>query len=303
MRIGIDLGGTKIEGVALGPNGEIAERLRVPTPKQDYSAVVQAVADLVGALEQRVGRPCTVGIGTPGSEHPERGIIRNANTTAINGHPFRNDLEQALKREIRLANDANCLALSEAVDGAASGAHVVFGVILGTGVGGALVVGGRLLVGRNAIAGEWGHNPLPWPTDDERPGPTCSCGRTGCIETFLSGPGLVRDAAIDGLVTAEAVVAAAATDGRAANALARYEQRLARAFAQVINLVDPDVIVVGGGVSNVSRLYDAVVELWQPYVFCDSFVDTPVRPAQHGDSSGVRGAAWLWHEPSPAAPA
>lgn len=298
MRIGVDLGGTKIEGVVLDPSGQVIHRQRIPTPRTDYDAIVGAIKQLVVELERRVGETCSVGIGHPGTAHPIHGRIRNANTTALNGRTLKQDLEAALARHVRLANDANCLALSEATDGAAADAHVVFAVILGTGVGGGLVVDKRLWPGRHAIAGEWGHNPLPWPTDDERPGPPCYCGRFGCIETFLSGPGLVRDAAKqarhDGWPTGQAVVEASTSDERAAAALARYEDRLARALAHVINIVDPDVIVLGGGVSNVARLYANVTAAWQRYVFCDTPIDTPLRPAEHGDSSGVRGAAWLW---------
>jgi len=297
MRIGIDLGGTKIEGAALAADGTIAARLRVPTPAHDYAGTIDAVAALVGRLETLAGPASSVGVGIPGALSPASGLVKNANATWLIGRTLDRDLTSALGRPVRVANDANCFAVSEAADGAAAGAAVVFGVILGTGVGGGLVVHGRPLVGANAIAGEWGHNPLPWPEDGERPGPRCYCGRQGCIETFLSGPGLARDYAPGGRAdgpSAEAVVArAAAGDPGAEAALARYEARLARALATVINLVDPDVIVLGGGLSNIDRLYRTVPELWRPWVFSDR-VDTLLRLNMHGDSSGVRGAAWLW---------
>jgi fructokinase len=296
MRIGVDLGGTKIEIVALDPSGTEVLRRRVPTPQDGYGRIVEALVALVQQAEVELGTRATVGIGTPGAVSPATGRIKNSNTTCLIDQPLREDLEQALGREVRLANDANCFALSEAVDGAAAGAGVVFGVILGTGVGGGIIVSGRPLVGRNAIAGEWGHDPLPWPRDDERPGPACYCGLHGCIETFLSGPGLERDHAAHGAApaTAAAVAAAAqAGDARAVATLERYADRLARALASVINVLDPDVIVLGGGVSNITRLYQAVPERWGAWVFSDR-VDTALRPARHGDSSGVRGAAWLW---------
>jgi fructokinase len=296
MRIGVDLGGTKIEIVALDPSGTEVLRRRVPTPQDGYGRIVEALVALVQQAEVELGTRATVGIGTPGAVSPATGRIKNSNTTCLIDQPLREDLEQALGREVRLANDANCFALSEAVDGAAAGAGVVFGVILGTGVGGGIIVSGRPLVGRNAIAGEWGHDPLPWPRDDERPGPACYCGLHGCIETFLSGPGLERDHAAHGAApaTAAAVAAAAqAGDARAVATLERHADRLARALASVINVLDPDVIVLGGGVSNITRLYQAVPERWGAWVFSDR-VDTALRPARHGDSSGVRGAAWLW---------
>ncbi|MFQ6017034.1 MAG: ROK family protein, partial [Kiloniellaceae bacterium] len=299
---GIDLGGTKIEAIALDAGGHELFRCRIATPRGDYPATVTAVARLVGGIESELARRGSVGIGIPGAVSPATGRIKNANSTWLNGRPFDRDLAAALGRPVRLTNDANCFALSEAVDGAAAGADVVFGVILGTGVGGGVVVDGRPLTGRNAIAGEWGHNPLPWPRDEERPGPPCYCGKLGCIETFLSGPGLSRDHAAAGgaKLPAERVVArAAGGDPTAAGALDRYEDRLARALAHVINLLDPEIVVLGGGLSNVARLYQALPRRLPAYVFSDR-VDTAVVAPKHGDSSGVRGAAWLGAETQPA---
>jgi len=296
MRIGIDLGGTKIEGVALGDGGAELARLRVPTPKDDYQAIVQALVELVGALEAKTGARGSVGVGMPGCLSPATGLVKNANTVVLNGMPLDRDLAQALGRPVRLANDANCFALSEASDGAAAGAPVVFGVIIGTGTGGGVVVGGQVLTGPNAVAGEWGHNPLPWPADDERPGPPCYCGKHGCIETFLSGPGLAGDhqrrtgQRLDGAAIG---ALADASDPDALATMTRYEDRMARALATIINVLDPDVIVLGGGVSNITRLYRTVPLVWGRYVFSDT-VRTTLRQARHGDSSGVRGAAWLW---------
>jgi fructokinase len=295
MRIGIDLGGTKIEAVSLDAGGCERFRKRVPTPRGDYDATLQAICALVLEAEQAAG-PASVGIGIPGAISPASGLVKNANSTWLNGRPLAEDLEARLTRRIRLANDANCLALSEALDGAAAGAQVVFGVILGTGTGGGVVVGGRVLIGANAVAGEWGHNPLPWPDAGERPGPPCYCGHSGCIETFLSGPGLCRDyerATGDRLDGPEIVSRAAAGDRNANAALERFERRLARALATVINVLDPDVMVVGGGLSRIERLYTRVPAIWQEYVFSDHVV-TRLVPARHGDSSGVRGAARLW---------
>ncbi|MCH7485687.1 MAG: ROK family protein [Proteobacteria bacterium] len=303
MRIGIDLGGTKIEGIAIDGDGVERARLRVAAPSGDYDATVGAVAALVADLESEAGASADgIGVGIPGAVSPATGLIKNANSTWLIGKPLAGDLEAALGRPVRLANDANCFAVSEAIDGAARGAGVVFGVILGTGVGGGLVIGGKAITGLNAIAGEWGHNPLPWPTDDERPGPACYCSKRGCIETFLSGPGLARDfrqAGGDELAAPD-VVALAGDGTKAGNAMAeaaleRYEQRLARALASVINILDPDVIVLGGGLSNVGRLYDSVPRLWSDWVFSER-VATPLLANVHGDSSGVRGAAWLWEE-------
>jgi fructokinase len=295
IRLGIDLGGTKIEIVALDAEGTQLLRRRIPTPAGDYRQTLSAVAELVLGAERELVAPCTIGIGTPGSLSRATGLLRGANSVCLNGQPIKRDLEALLGRPIRLTNDANCFALSEATDGAGEGAAVVFGVILGTGVGGGIVVGGRVLDGPNAIAGEWGHNPLPWPRDDERPGPQCFCGRNGCIETFLAGPGLERDhlrIAGASLRPAE-IVARACSGDRACDAtLARYEERLARALAHVINIIDPDVIVLGGGLSNIDRLYASVPQHWGPWVFSDR-VDTRLVRHRHGDSSGVRGAAWL----------
>ncbi|WP_189050701.1 ROK family protein [Aliidongia dinghuensis] len=299
LRIGVDLGGTKIEAIAFDPAGRMLMRHRVPTPAGDATARIAAIRDLVGLVEAQLGARGTVGVGTPGALSPVSGLIRNANSTCFNGQPLDRLLAEALGREVRIANDANCFALSEATDGAGAGVPVVFGVILGTGVGGGLVIDGKILTGRHAIAGEWGHNPLPWPEPGERPGPACYCGRTGCTETFLSGPGFAADhAAVTGeaLLTAEIVARAEAGDGPARASLERYIDRLARGLAAVINLVDPDVIVLGGGLSNLTMLYEAVPARWGRYVFSDT-VATRLVPPHHGDSSGVRGAAWLWPLP------
>ena len=299
VRLGIDLGGTKIEIGAVAANGTELARTRVPTPRDDYDGTLAAVAALVAATERElrvVPGAATVGIGTPGSLSRATGLLRGSNSVCLNGRPLRADLEARLARPVRISNDANCFALSEAADGAGAGARVVFGVILGTGVGGGIVVDGRVQGGANAIAGEWGHNPLPWPRDDERPGPACWCGHTGCIETWLSGPGFAADhARTTGQALAAARIAAAAEQGDAACAasLARYAERLARALAHVVNIVDPDVIVLGGGLSNVDALYTAVPAQWGRYVFSDR-VETRLARHAHGDSSGVRGAARLW---------
>lgn len=295
MRIGIDLGGTKIEAIALDGEGHERFRHRVPTPRGSYDGTIEAVKSLVDRAEAVVGSS-TVGIGMPGVISPATGLVKNANSTWLNGRPLAEDLASRLGREVRLANDANCFALSEATDGAAAGQTVVFGAILGTGVGGGLVVCGRVVTGANAIAGEWGHNALPWPEHDERPGPDCYCGRQGCIETFLSGPGLSNDhLRWTGVTMDAATIVAEATRGdSAAHAtVARYEERLARGLASIINVVDPDAIVLGGGLSNIAQLYECVPRLWARYVFSDAVVTRLVR-ASHGDSSGVRGAAWLW---------
>jgi fructokinase len=345
MRMGIDLGGTKIEAIVLDDAGSVRFRERVPTPQGDYAGTLAAIADLVARAERAVGAACTVGMGTPGAISPATGLMKNSNSTVLNGRPLKQDLEQLLGREIRMANDANCFALSEAVDGAAAGAEVVFGVIIGTGCGAGVVVRGHALTGPNAIAGEWGHNPLPWPHDDERPGPACYCGKHGCIETWLSGTGLANVFAAEGclekpsradggrgapqripetyhedrrgvseeatmqsvravgfsrcpevgdrLQAPEIVARAEAGDAVCEAALRRYEDRMARSLAHVINILDPDVIVLGGGMSNVRRLYDNVPKLWGRYVFSDRVATRLVAPL-HGDSSGVRGAAWLW---------
>ncbi len=296
MRIGIDLGGTKIEGIVLDESGKTLARRRLASPQGDYRATLDAIAGLVLGLEREIGARGSVGVGIPGALSPASGRIKNANSTWIIGEALDRDLEQRLGRPVRLENDANCFALSEAVDGAGAGAGTLFGVILGTGVGGGVVVDGRLIGGRNAIAGEWGHNPLPWPDEAERQGPRCYCGQRGCIEVFLSGPGLARDhETVSGQACpAERIVALAAEGDPACEAtLARYEDRLARALASVINLLDPEVIVLGGGLSGIERLYRALPRLLPGHVFGGE-VDTVVRPPRHGDSSGVRGAAWLW---------
>jgi len=295
MRIGVDIGGTKVEAAAMDRGGTIRLRRRVMTP-DGYQALVACVRDLVLGIEGELGGRARVGIGMPGTLSPATGLVKNSNSTALNGMKFDRDLEAALGRRLRFANDANCFALSEACDGAGAGLGTVFGVILGTGVGGGVVVGQRVLAGVNAIAGEWGHNPLPWPRDDERPGPRCYCGRFGCIESFLSGPALARDHAQSGGDRLEAAAIAAraeAGDREAEASLARYEERLARALATVVNLLDPDAIVLGGGVGQIQRLYRNVPRLWGPWVFSDTVV-TRLLPPKWGDASGVRGAAWLW---------
>ena len=301
MRIGVDVGGTKIEAIALDAASRELARRRIDTPKGDYAGTVGAITALVLEIERELGHKCSVGLGIPGTISPATGLIKNANSTCLIGRPFNQDLAEALERPVRLTNDANCFALSEATDGAGAGARAVFGVILGTGCGGGIVIDGKVLTGVNAIGGEWGHNPLPWPRDDERPGPECYCGNLGCIETFVSGTGLERDylAATGRAASAESIVALAEAGGateaeaEAEAALERYEERLARALASVINIVDPEVIVLGGGMSNVERLYGNVPGLWAPFVFSDK-VETRLAPPVHRDSSGVRGAAWLW---------
>ncbi len=296
IRLGIDLGGTKIEIIALAHDGRELLRHRIATPHNDYRAILDGVAALVTQAERDLGASASVGIGTPGSISRATGLLRGSNSVCLNGKPVKADFEAALGREVRIANDANCFALSEATDGAGSGAQSVFGAILGTGVGGGIVVRGSVLVGCNAIAGEWGHNPLPWPEDNERPGPRCYCGRDGCIETFVSGPGLERDyfgATGQRLSAVDIDARADAGDVGCGQAMRRYAQRLARALAHVVNILDPEVIVLGGGMSNASRLYEAVPALWTPWVFSDR-VDTALARNVHGDSSGVRGAAWLW---------
>ncbi|MBL8658956.1 MAG: ROK family protein [Rhodospirillales bacterium] len=324
MRIGIDLGGSKIEGIVIDERGGEGVRLRVPTPRGDYRKTLDAIVGLVARLESVGGRagdpPATVGVGIPGAISPTTGVVKNANATWLIGHPLDRDLGERLARPVRVANDANCFAVSEAVDGAGAGGRVVFGVILGTGVGGGIAIERRAWTGANAIAGEWGHNPMPWPQDEDPPGEPCYCGLRGCIETYLSGVGLARayaraagrhavpdavrgsgDAtavATEGVLAADpdaaAITALAEAGDPAATAgLAGYAERLARALASVINVLDPDVIVLGGGLSNISRLYDDVPRLWRRWVFSDH-VATALRRNRHGDSSGVRGAAWLW---------
>jgi fructokinase len=296
MRIGIDVGGSKIEGIALDENGAELLRRRVPTPAGDYQGTLAAVAGLVRDIENHTGQRGSVGVGTPGAISRATGQIKNSNSQCLIDKPLREDLAALLGRELRVANDANCFALSEATDGAAAGAELVFGVIIGTGTGGGVVVHGRVLEGVNGIAGEWGHNPLPWPRDAERPGPQCYCGKRGCIETFLSGPGMAHDLAGargQSWNAAQIVQAAEHGDSECVAVLERYEDRLARALAGVINIIDPEVVVLGGGLSNIARLYSSVPRLWGRYVFSDR-VDTRLVPAKYGDASGVRGAAWLW---------
>jgi len=296
FRIGVDLGGTKIEAIALADDGSIPARVRVATPRHDYPGTLSAIATLVRDIEAEIGQGATVGIGMPGALSPATGLVKNANSTWLNGKPLAEDLSTLLGRPLRFANDANCFALSEASDGAAAGATCVFGVIIGTGTGGGVVINGRVLTGANAIGGEWGHNPLPRPRPDELPGPACYCGQSGCIETFLSGPGLARDherATRLALEPAEIAARADAGEPDATATLERYEDRMARALASIINVIDPEVIVLGGGMSNIARLYDRVPARWSRYVFSDR-VDTRLVPPRHGDSSGVRGAAWLW---------
>lgn len=300
MRIGIDLGGTKIEGIVLGQGGTELARTRIPTPAGSYTDTIKAVVDLIDRLQSEAGRRCTVGVAHPGAISPATGLIKNANSTRLNGHPMKADLETHLGYEIRMENDANCFAVSEASDGAAAGLSIVFGVILGTGVGGGVVIGGKPLTGAQAIAGEWGHNPLPMPRDDERPGPRCYCGRTGCIETWLSGPRVqdeFRRLTGRKLRATEIAEAALAGDQKAADYMEIYSDRLARALASVVNIVDPHAVVLGGGLSRMAQLYTRVPELWKPYVFSEAeHIVTQILPPRHGDSSGVRGAAWLWPE-------
>ena len=295
MRLGIDLGGTKIAAAVLAGDGRTRWETRVATPRGDYDGTIAAIAELVAAGERAAGESCTIGIGIPGAVSPATGLIKNANSVWLNGRAFHVDLERHLGRPIQLANDANCLAVSESTDGAAAGARVVFGVILGTGVGGGIAIDGRTLTGPNAIAGEWGHNSLPWPRADELPGTPCYCGRQGCIETFLSGPGLAADFArhTGSAATGESVVAlAAGGDTPAQLVMDMWIDRLARGLASVINVLDPDVIVVGGGLSRIARLYEDVPRAWGAWVFSDR-VATRLVPARHGDASGVRGAAML----------
>ena len=296
MRIGVDLGGTKIEGIAMSDNGEELFRKRVATPAGDYPATLQTISELVNLIEKTLNEKGSVGICTPGAISPATGLLKNSNSVCMNAKPVYEDLSRVLNRDISIANDANCFALSEATDGAAAGEDVVFGVIVGTGTGAGVVVKGQVLGGPNAIAGEWGHNPLPWPQDDERPGPACYCGKHGCIETWLSGPGMSRDylnLTAQALDARQIVRLAGEGEEAAELCLQRYEDRMARSLAHVINILDPDVIVLGGGMGNIGRLYTNVPKLWGQYVFSDQ-VDTKLVPPEYGDSSGVRGAAWLW---------
>ncbi|TLS77651.1 ROK family protein [Mariprofundus erugo] len=296
MRIGIDLGGTKTELIALDESGKTQLRLRKPTPAGSYTETIALIRMMVLQAESELQCTASVGIGTPGAASTRTGLMKNCNSTCLNGRPLQQDLELALGREVRISNDANCFALSEAVDGAARDANVVFGVILGTGVGGSIIAHRQVLEGINRIGGEWGHNPLPTPAADEQPGPACYCGRYGCIETWLSGPGMSRDhdRITGNHLTAERIAQLAGEgDAACAQTMARYLDRLARALAGVINILDPDVIVLGGGLSNIDMLYEQLPLRWGPYIFSDS-VSTSLLPPMHGDSSGVRGAAWLW---------
>ena len=296
MRLGVDLGGTKTEIIALADDGRELLRQRIPTPQGDYMATLKAIARLVESVENNLGQRGTVGIGIPGAESLATGLIKNANSTCLIGQPLKRDLQALLQREIRLANDANCFALSEAVDGSGQDAEIVFGIILGTGVGGGIVINRQVLTGANAIAGEWGHNPLPLPSGDDLPLPPCYCGRAGCAEAYLSGPALAADHRRhtgQTLSASEIDRLAASGDPACEASLRRYEDRLGRALAGVINLLDPQVIVIGGGLSNMQRLYRNLPGACRPHVFSDAF-STKFLPPKHGESSGVRGAAWLW---------
>ena len=300
LRIGIDLGGTKIEGIALDGDREVA-RVRVSAPRDDYDATIHAIGSLVATLEQNAGERGSVGVGIPGTIAPATGLVKNANSVWLIGRPLRRDLESRLGREVRIANDANCFAMSEATDGAGAGSATVFAVIVGTGTGAGIAIRGQVLEGANGIAGEWGHNALPWPEGEECPGPSCYCGKRGCVETYLSGPGMTADHERHTDLRESPMDIANAADNGNPGALAtidRYQHRMARALASVINVLDPDVIVLGGGMSNIDRLYDEVPRLWNNWVFNATGKTPDVRTclvrARHGDSSGVRGAAWLW---------
>ena len=296
MRIGIDLGGTKIELLVLADSGEEVWRKRIATPKENYSEIIRAITQLVLEAEKYISRSVSIGVGTPGSISAKTGLLRNSNSVCLNGQPFKADLESALQREVRISNDANCFALSEAVDGAGKGASSVFGVIVGTGCGAGVVVNNTAIEGRNAIGGEWGHNPLPWPEADEVGARQCWCGRQDCIETYISGVGLsvsYEKEAGQSLCAEQIVALAESGDLQAERSLQRYERRMAKSLAHVINILDPEVIVLGGGMSNVKRLYHNVPEIWSEYIFSDDVATRLLAPA-HGDSGGVRGAAWLW---------
>ncbi len=300
MRIGIDVGGTKIEGAAVAPQGHIIARERRATAQGDYHKIITTIGELVSQLETSTGLTGSVGLGIPGTISPKTGKVKNANSTCLIGKPFQQDLSAALGRPVRVANDANCFAISEAIDGAAADANVVFGCIIGTGCGAGLVVNGKILTGRHAITGEWGHNPLPWPEQGELPGPACYCGKQGCIETWLSGPGFAADYARAGganLTAQEIVSRYRQGDPTAGQAVDRYLDRMARSLSSIINIIDPDVIVMGGGMSNIAEIYDQLPQRLGAYTFSD-VVDTPIRQNKHGDSGGVRGAAWLWPEES-----
>jgi fructokinase len=298
MRIGIDLGGTKIEGIALSDTGDELYRHRIATPQGDYQGILEVIKSLVASIENELDEQASIGICTPGALSPTTGLMRNSNSVCMNGKPVLADLQSLLQRKIRIANDANCFALSEAIDGAAKKSAVVFGVIIGTGTGAGIVINRQVLLGANSIAGEWGHNPLPWPQELELPGPDCYCGKQGCIETWLSGPGIMRDHELHNNVFFDAQTLdnkARFGDEEASETLQRYEDRLARSLAHVINILDPDAIVLGGGMGNIKRLYENVPKLWASYVFSD-VVNTELLAPMHGDSSGVRGAAWLWNK-------
>lgn len=297
MRIGIDLGGTKIEGIAIDQNGNECFRKRINSPQGHYQNTLTAIGDLVNEIETYAKEKCTVGIGIPGTISPQTGLVKNSNSTWLIGQPLKTDLESLLQRDVRIENDANCFVVSEATDGAAQDANIVFGVIIGTGTGGGVYIRGQSIIGANAIAGEWGHNPLPWPTEDELPGLECYCGKHGCIETWLSGPGFATDYQLTNhqqSITAKHIVELAQQgDQYAQESLLLYEERLAKSLATIINVIDPDVIVLGGGMSNIDQLYENVPHRWGKYVFSDQ-VSTKLVPPKYGDSSGVRGAAWLW---------
>jgi fructokinase len=295
MKLGIDLGGTKIEIIAINDKGTELLRRRIPSPQDGYSSTLKAIARLVQTAETELGQHGTVGIGTPGTISRVTGLLKNSNSVQLNGKSILQDLEALLQRPIKLCNDANCFALSEATDGAAAGASVVFGIIIGTGTGAGIVVNGQVLTGPNGIAGEWGHNPLPWPDKEELPGPECYCGKRGCIETFLSGPGLMKLHLFEtgnALTPEEIVTRAEVGDASCEHSLQHYENRLARSLAHAINILDPDIIVLGGGMSNIERLYSSIPQLWGRWIFSDR-VDTRLVKNKFGDSSGVRGAAWL----------
>lgn len=296
MRIGIDVGGTKIEALAIDDAGRELLRYRVDTPRGSYQGTIDAMVSLVERLERETGMTGTVGAGIPGSISAKTGLVKNANSTWLNGMPFDKDLSKAMNREVRLANDANCLAVSEATDGAAAGKHVVFGVILGTGCGGGVAIGGKVHAGPNGDGGEWGHIPLPWPKDEENPGPACYCGKNGCMEMWVSGTGLARDYRnVTGKDRSSRDIIAdfLAGEADATAAVDRLEDRLARGMASIVNILDPDVFVIGGGLSHTQHLYESLPMRLSKYVFGGEF-DTPIVQAKYGDSSGVRGAAWLW---------
>ncbi len=296
LRIGIDLGGTKVELIVLDAEGGTIHKKRISTPQGNYQNTIASISELIWAAEKEVGQKCSVGIGTPGAISQKTGLLKNSNSVCLNDHPIQQDLEQKLQRNIRLSNDANCFALSEAIDGAAANAQTVFGVIIGTGTGAGIVFNQQIMEGANKIAGEWGHNPMPWPTQEEAPGPKCYCGLNGCIETFLSGPALEADyfrAFNKKRSTYEIVAGAEKSNHDCEVILQRYEERLARALSHVINIIDPNTIVLGGGMSNISRLYENVPEIWGKTIFSDQVL-TELKPPKHGDSSGARGAARLW---------